>query len=423
MRLSNATMIVKKVIICFLFIPVKLFAQPNAEMIDISYRYDFIVADQPNQFLTIRQNIANTQSGYRLFSKKSRTDFSSLTNFIVQTTSLLLVIIPFEQANSYRAVLTFNKIGSTYHPFSLISIPEPSITGLTDKQLAMLKEENTNQFTRLYSVGIESNYLWLNKMEQNIFFGNEDLQNVKYDYIIRKILSYSYHLPSLLPGLSSSITNNGAELDQRITNINIYSYARSIFNDTSAFKRNVEYADLSDNEKNYLRRVAFLSFLNLVSNFTVGVESISLSPSTKMAFSLSQLLSPLGEVYCQDFWFKNGRGLKSRVTFRQIINNEKIFPGAFFGLYDMKLRNTLRFDLSANIWTQPEHLSFKDKKDSFGGSTEVALHYLIKPRKTSNIKLVAFDFSALYKSRGFVPSILDLREQLIISAGFSLNVL
>jgi len=411
----------KLMLIVFLLFNVNLFSQ-SVENSGQLFRYDFVFVDQPNQFFTIRQNVSNTQSLYRLFSKKSKTDFSSLTNFFVQATTLLTVIIPLEQSGSYRAVLTYNKIASTYQPFSLSNIPEPSIVGVSDKQLSSLKE-NTNQFIRLYTAGIESNYIWLNKMEENLFFKYEDIQNVKYDYIFRKVLTYSYHLPSLLSGLSSSFTNNGTELEQRITNINIYSYAKNIFNDTIRFNRNVDYSDLTSNEKSYLSRVAYFSFINLVSNFALGIKSIRLNSSTEMAFSLSQLLSPLGEIYNQDFWFRNTNGLKAKVTFREIINDKSIFPGISLALYDLNLSNKIKFDWSANLWSQPEHLSFKDRSGSLGGASEIGLHYQTKPRKASNIKRIDFDLNALYKSQGFLPGILNLDESLILSAGLSISIL
>jgi hypothetical protein len=260
-------------------------------------------------------------------------------------------------------------------------------------------------------------------MEENLFFRYEDIQNVKYDYIFRKVLTYSYHLPSLLSGLSSSFTNNGTELEQRITNINIYSYAKNIFNDTIRFKRNVDYSDLTSNEKSYLSRVAYFSFINLVSNFALGIKSIRLNSSTEMAFSLSQLLSPLGEIYNQDFWFRNTNGLKAKVTFREIINDKSIFPGISLALYDLNLSNKIKFDWSANLWSQPEHLSFKDRSGSLGGGSEIGLHYQTKPRKASNIKRIDFDLNALYKSQGFLPGILNLDESLILSAGLSISIL
>ncbi len=416
-------MSVSKVLYCIIFLTFFLATTSSGQTVGSSFfRYSFTLFDTPLQHQTIRQSINNIQSSYRVMAKKSHDSFSSLEDCVIQSAAAFAIIIPFSQAESQRAILTYNQIGSQYSPWSF-ALPETSVNKVSDQDLSSLKSKSFNQYIRLFSSTTESNYLWLNEMETMLFFQNEDFQNVKYDYFIRKMLCYGYHIFSLFPSFSEDISISNNQLDQRIASINVYSYVKNIFNDTLQFKRNVVYSDLSNSEKSYLTRVAYLSFLNLFSNFIIGAKGIQLSPNTEMAFSLSQLLSPLGEIYNQDFWFRNTNGLKAKVTFREIINDKSIFPGISLALYDLNLSNKIKFDWSANLWSQPEHLSFKDRSGSLGGASEIGLHYQTKPRKASNIKRIDFDLNALYKSQGFLPGILNLDESLILSAGLSINIL
>jgi hypothetical protein len=216
------------------------------------------------------------------------------------------------------------------------------------------------------------------------------------------------------------VRNNGNPLHQRIANISVFSFAKHIFNDSIKFQRNIAYADLSQQERSYLSRVGWLSFVNLVSNFIVGTRSFPFNKNTEMAFSLSQLLSPIGEVYNQDFWFRKKGGSNIKVTFREYVSWQSVFPGVGLKFFDWGLRPKFSADLSTECWVQPT--KFIDKVGHFGGAGELTFKYVSAPRRKTNIKKISFDLSAMYKSNGFVPGILNLNEQLILSGGLTLAI-
>jgi hypothetical protein len=382
--------------------------------------YEYIIYDGIDSS-TMFQTNQNYLNSYRLFSRilDSINPGKKFNNSIKAGVTLFLGI-PFTHEEGHRSVLTFKKIGSINQPFFNTN-GAAYVKGVKDSELMNLRDNDFSYFIRLHTAGLESDYMISKKIEELLIFEEESLENVKFEFIFRKLSLIQYHLTSLIPSLFSGFNEESNELERDIVGHDIFGMVRHLHRPTLNFKRYTNFDELTSTEKRYTKKLAWKSFVNLISPKLFRKNNFNISSDLKANFSIGHSLAPFGDYFEQNVYLFYKKKYKIILYFREFSNKENDFFGGGGKLTNFEINDKITTSLGFDLWSQPKDNSFINNTKQFGGNAYIKINYKTFSNESYFIKNLGVFTEFFYKSNGFLPEYASLNSDFGARIGISFS--
>lgn len=299
----------------------------------------------------------------------------------------------------HRAVMSNRQISSYDEIYRLQLFDETiSVSKVADDDLIRLKREHPADLVRLHAAGIEADYELNSEIERDIFFnGRHYLTDGIHWLNYINAISYLYVCAS---NESNSLTQDilkredtdiskrdftGLDCDAWVYDLfrpdEPYS-ARGIHPSGTGINRYITYADLSDAEKDYLKRQFSFSFLNLLNPILYHQDGFSgTNPITNKPLRwnavLRHHLTSFG--YSIDInLFAQQEKHRAVATLHNYFNHDHYFPGVSLSLLDIPIRfydHMLQVTPKIQVWLQPERQRFDTAQSQVGGRISTIMKY------------------------------------------------
>ena len=388
---------------------------------DSTYKtYPFIIQDSPALLYTMHQSDMNYLSGYRLFSSYLDNHLNIKHAELVKLPLLFFTLV-ITHEEGHRSVLTSENIGSVSRPF-FNKHGVAYVQGVTDETLQNLRDTRLPVYIRLHTAGLESDYMLTKETETLISFGQENFKTLWIEYYLRKFQIIQYYMYGLF-GAEVDIKEEPDELKRDIVGHDIYGAVRHLYRPDMEFHRYTRFAQLTSEEKKFVRTAGWYSLLNLVSPLILGKENFNLTENLKFNFGLGYTMVPFGGMIDENMWF-TWKG-KNNISFyvREYYNKNNWFPAAGIGLEQYPLfSGKVLTDISGHIWSQPESLSFTTGKSTTGGAIDLTLRIPFFIRTAGSFRAISLDAGLIYKTKGFLPEEIIMDEHLGFRIGTSLFI-
>jgi hypothetical protein len=317
----------------------------------------------------------------------------------------------------HRSILTANNLGSISKPY-FDNEGLAKVTGLTDATLMKLRDNDLPTFIRLHTAGLESDYMLTTRVETLLAFNEENFNVIKWEYWFRKMSIMQYYLMGLFK-YDGGFEEDDNELDRDIVGIDTYGAARHLFRPEMDFYRYTNYSDLEHDEQKFIKRIGYRSLLNLLHPAIFGKPYFQLNQNLCFQIGTGYALAPFGDFIDQNVWITNAK-LNIHVYFRQYQNYEKWFPAAGIELHNAQLTDKLAVSLATHYWAQPKNLDFFTTNSFSGAAIDANFRYRILEMSDSKISAISVNLGIVYKTEGFLPENIYLKEHFGMSLGVSL---
>ena len=323
----------------------------------------------------------------------------TLTNAGITAFDFLTMAVPFADAwvheEWHRAVLGKNNVDSRNDVWNLKNIfaSSISVSHVTDEDLIRFKKDSPRDFVRMKAAGIEGEAELISRLEKNQFFNRSKGWHAGLYWLIALN-------DALYVGLVTSPTDS-AELDNVTIDANVKektiaerdvsghdftAWVYHLFRPTEPFEnrgihpsgvgidRYIKVADLTAEEKQYLRDEGRLMIFNFVDPNLIGISEFKFrSPfngdSARANFWMRHTLTSFGHATQAHFVYKQA-DMGIHVTAERYANHDRAFPGIQAELVDAPLRaGTRSFSLSPRVggWLQPRGQTFMTRESQAGG--------------------------------------------------------
>ncbi len=408
-----------KPIPCLIIVTI-LFSVAAESQTDDSVNYPVVIMDSPAQLFTMRQVNESYVSGYRLLARGlyAVTPDEKLAD-LIQVGVQSLFLLPLTHEEGHRSILTVNHIGSISQPY-FNKDGAAYVNGVTDQTLKTLRDTDLPSFIRLHAAGLESDYMLTRRIETLASFGEDTFDHYKWEYWLRKASILQYYTMALIH-YDIDIEEEDDERERDIVGHDIYGAARHLHRPAIDFYRYTRYDDLTKEEKDYVDRLAYRSFLNVLNPLVFGKTHFKLTPSTQINAGLGYTMAPFGDFIDETVWLKH-QNLQLKIYARQFQNKENWFPGVGIGLSDFPLLNSLSISIAGHLWQQPEQFDFTTAESFWGGAIDTRVQYFFKSKENLMLDAVSIDVGLLYKTKGFLPEELYLDEHFGIRLGTTIRL-
>jgi hypothetical protein len=382
----------------------------------IEKEYSFILQDTPSALFTMRQSNEDFLSLYRLGIKEIDKAFSPKVSLITQVLLQSIFFMPLTHEEGHRSILTNERIGSISKPYFNKNLAA-YVTGVTDQSLIDLRTNNLSAFVRMYTGGLESDYSLLLRENSLMNFGDESPRILWVEYLLRKFSLVSYYAMGLFKyeiGIEEEIN----ELDRDIAGMDVYGAIRALHNSSMEFKRYVNYADLQPDERKFVKRVGWRSFLNLIDPTLFFYNGFNIKDKLQVNFSLGYSMVPFGDFIDEHFWLKT-KSLKTHFYFRQYQNRDTWFPALGVDFQDIKFVKNLYTNASFHGWSQPKDLLFYQKENKMGAAIDLLFKYRFPVRNISSWSGVSINLGIIAKTQGFLPEEMGMDKKIGFRFGTS----
>ena len=424
-----------------------------------SYMYTFPLYDGSKNCFSMNQFNECYYSASRYFR---RFFYESIENNLendwakisLQTGGLLLgtfFCIPFTHEEAHRAILTHKGIGSISQPipvFQSLNIFNGAsyVVGVSDSILMDLRDTDYPTFIRMHTAGIESDYILAQKSYRNIALGLDFITSFKprmakdtnyiyesYDeYLLRTISVIGYCFPPLinvwLNPREKILQEEDDELKRDIVGHDIYGMVHHLFNPTAEYARYWDLCELNDEEKKFVKRIAFKALLNIpiISPLLWTKDfKIMITDALQISWNTGAALAPFGDFIDEYFYLKytgfDISPINLQVYFRQYQNKENWFPAFGFKVIAFNPFDWLYINLGCDLWFEPKNLDFNESKYDFGGAFELSANIMLPLYKSEYVNGIGLTLGMLWKSYGFLPEIEEHDSFFKITCGISLQ--
>jgi hypothetical protein len=334
----------------------------------------------------------------------------------------------------HRAVLSRRGIASrnSVYDFSGALV----VRAVLDQDLAALKRDHPAELVRAHAAGGEAHQALALVLQKDAFFGRTPLRNMTTVWVAR--LSASLYLAlSPTQGLSHATRaiaeREGANVERRdFTGIDFTSWVYDLHRPLEPYAgrgthpsgvgidRYRVLADLSQSERQHLRREARLTFLNFADPQLYGLSGLTLkrgqgSPRGTLNASLGHQLTPFGHALDARFWARAGR-LKLLAVVHRFGNEAGSFPGMDLELVELPVRllgKDLQLTPRVALWRQPQGQSFRTRAWRDGGLAGLRLRWLLGRRVSSWVEVEA-------KTAGWAAGCVYLERNVSVRLGLGL---
>ena len=384
-------------------------------------RYSFLIIDYTKRPYTMRQFNQNYLSAYRLSTELIRISLPKKSAPIIGFSQVFLssfYLLPYTHEEGHRSVLTALNIGSVSSP--VFSNGVAKVTGVSDETLMHLRDSDLPNYIRLHTAGLESDFSLLQMEEELLMFQKEKLKNLYGEFYVRKLGIVSYMLFSGL-GLNKRVHPlESNENDRDIVGDDVLGAVRHLHRPDMPFQRYTNHQELNENEKAYLKKVAYLSLLNLISPLFIGKTTLAVNPTLNLGFGAGYILAPFGDMMEENVYIQKNQHWNVRAFLRQFGNNQRYFLGGGLSLVDYPWKNRLMINAIAQCWNQPKGLDYNATEGKMGASLECKLGLLIPTKKSSPLQWISLDLTLRAKTQGFVPQDPYLGDAFNVALGTSI---
>jgi hypothetical protein len=407
----------------FLVISITLFSTSviaQSDTIKTATDYSFIIQDSPSQLFTMRQFNQNYLSAYRLFARGlNKATVNSKVSDLIQLGMQAFFLIPLTHEEGHRSILTVNNIGSISQPFFNLK-GAAYVVGVRDETLMNLRDEDLPTYIRLHTAGIESDYMLTNRIESIGSFNFDKFDNYKWEYWARKFAILQYYMIGLLK-YDVDLEEEPDELERDIVGVDTYGAARHLFRPTMGFYRYTRFGDLTSEEKKFIDRMGYRSFLNLLNPLIIGIRNIHLTDNVDINAGLGYTLAPFGDFIDENVWLQF-RNLNLKFYARQFQNKDNWFNGFGLEIHEYHLGNSLSISLAGHFWEQPLDLNFNTSNSFTGGAIDTDFKYFFISKHETWLKAISLNLGLRYKTRGFLPEEVYLDENFGVRIGTSIRL-
>ena len=380
--------------------------------------YSFIIQDSPAKLFTMRQFDLDYLSIYRLGTHMTENLFSPKINYLIQAATNFFFFIPLTHEEGHRAILSSKNIGSISEPFFL-SKRGGYINGVTDNSLINLRNKDFPDFARLYTSGLESDYMLTHREETMLAFGKEKFRNLGVEYLMRKAMILQYYLMGFVK-FDTDDAEEENELNRDIVGNDVYGIVRHLHRPAMTFHRYTKYSDLTQEEIIYVKKMGYRSFFNLLNLNILGIPYIRISENLIVNIGMGHTMSPFGDFTDENLWVKYKKKLMIETYFRQFQNRDNIFLGGGIGIKEYPLTDRFISTLNIHLWKQPVNLGFNDTKGKTGGAIEWVGKYFFATKLKGQIKGISLDMGFTYKTAGFLPEESKMQRNFGLRIGTSI---
>jgi hypothetical protein len=409
----------KKLIFLILLFPFfSSFAQEDTAKQEVDY--SFIIMDSPAQLATMRQTNQDYLSAYRLFARGlySATKHDMVAD-LIQIGFQSIFFLPLTHEEGHRSILTVNNIGSISQPY-FNQYGAAYVKGVTDETLQNLRDNDLPTYIRLHAGGLESDYMITHRIESIASFEQDIFKHYRWEYWIRKLGILQYYVTGLF-GYEVGLKEEKNELERDIVGYDTYGAAKNLFRPDIDFYRYTEYKDLTSEEKDYVNRMGYRSLLNLLNPIIIGKTNFKITRSLKINAGMGYTMAPFGDFIDENVWVKY-RQINFHAYVRQFQNRDNWFHGFGLGLYNYNIYKDLHASISGHFWNQPKEYDFSTNESFDGGAVDVDLKYFFASKRDIRLKGFSVDLGIVYKTKGFLPEELYLKEHLGVRLGTTLRL-
>lgn len=392
----------------------------KADTLPEAFDYSFIIQDRPSQLFTMRQSNQDYLSAYRLFARGlNHVSKSEKLSFYIQIGLQAFFLMPLSHEEGHRSILTAKNIGAISQPY-FNKHGAAYVKGVSNQTLQHLRDTDLPVYIRLHTAGLESDYMLTKRMENIAGFRQDNFENYKWEYYMRKIGILQYYLSGLFK-MEMNLEEETDELERDIVGHDIYGAARHLFRPTMTFYRYTDYKDLTGEEKKFVTKMGYRSLLNLCNPLLLGKGQFKMKDNTFYNFGLGHAMAPFGDFVDEVFWLKH-KNLNTTFYFRQFQNKTNWFHGFGASLHNLPLTRQLQMSIAGHIWQQPEKLDFNTNKKENGGALDLDLKYFFLNGKHHGFRGFSVDLGMIYKTSGFLPEEVYLEEYFGVRIGTTIRI-
>ena len=409
-----------KYIFLFIILLQNNFIFGNDSTLVSTTNYNFLVKDSPAKLFTMRQINETYVSFYGYFSKSLHTHLKN--KFLIDIIEPFvqgLIFLPLTHEEGHRSILTAKGIGSISQPF-FNKDGLAYVNGVTDQTLIDLRSNDLASFIRLHSGGLESDYMIAKRIEDLVSFDMMDYEYLAWEYFSRKAGIIQYIAMGLIE-YELDKKEEANELQRDIVGHDVYGLERHLFRPGMEFYRYTQYKDLTKVEINYLNKLGYHSFLNLVNPILFKKSGFIMSKDTKINFGMGHMLAPFGEFFDENIWliYKN---YKVSLYLRQFHNKDNWSNGLGIGLHEHNLSDKLVISVSCHYWNQPKGYSFTTNEFFSGQAIDFKIRYRVQNANNEKIPGFSYDIGYISKTEGFLPEEVFLKKHSGIRMGVTIEM-
>jgi len=333
------------------------------------------------------------------------------------------LISPLEEIEVERKLLSLNSLHSRMNPLSFNSLNKSYHYGLSQTQLDHFKSVNYTDFMRLHTIRNEYHYIKTKILEEEIAKVDLSNKNNRYDFIKTYIMDLVYNRAYNLfysPLKDKDLNINDKNKEPIIVDTD-KSWVKYLFERDEKFNSHITSNQLTIEEKRFLKRSTYLSWMNLISPQMLGIRKFGINENLKFTFSLNYLRIPFGEMTEQNLWFSYKKHLNG-LFIRQYFNKEKIAYGLGYKMYDVKLNKDLSITSTFDYWLQPEKLQFDDNALKSGFHFGQDLEYKLWRDQYTKLNKLSIYIGYDYKTKGYLPEEIKMTESFLFNFGFKINL-
>jgi len=384
---------------------------------DNLYIYSFILRDSPAKLFTIRQIDVDYLNSYRLTSRYLNSNFSSTASYITQSAAFILVFGPLTHEEAHRSILTSKNIGSVSQPF-LWSKRGGYVDGVSDESLKLLRNNSLPDYIRLYTAGLESDYILTNREESLLAWQKETYPQLCTEYLLRKAFLMQYYLLGFFRyNVDGNEENN--EYQRDIVGNDVYGAARHLHRPQMEFHRYTRYNDLTSEEKKYVHKMGYRSLLNLLNPNIIEIQNFTINNNLKFNAGMGHTLCPFGDFTDENIWISYLNKWNINCYIREFENRNNWFMGGGLAINDYFVSSHLALSTAIHSWQQPEKLDFNTKNWKLGGAAELNCRYFFFTKETSTFRGLSVDIGLSCKTTGYLPEEVELGGNFGIRFGTS----
>lgn len=343
-----------------------------------SKAYEYRIFDGTQDSFTMRQMDLAYLSTARLINRGVEGIFGDkkflkikISDWIDYTWPFFVYAVTHEEG--HRSILTAQGIGSISQPFFNYHMTA-YVKGVSDNTLINFRNTNKPSFIRMYTAGIESDYMMAKREEMYAAFEFDTFSILYPDYFLRRLSIAGYLSAGIIydaaektGGIYKWITDlmnvveEPDEYARDICGFDTFGAVRALFKEDYTFKRYVQFSDLSREEKDFLvKRVSYRSFLNYLSLFLFTKPNINIKDNFAISGSIGYALAPFGDFIDENIYFKwrnTGWGdLNFYFYARQAENYNTWYPAFGVEIIELSPLKWLSISTEGHIWWQPEDM-------------------------------------------------------------------
>jgi hypothetical protein len=297
---------------------------------------------------------------------------------------------PWAQKEFTRSILSRFDIKSINGDYNIFNPTQ--VIGVTDAQLEQFKAKSPQDMIRMDTAGSEGYILFSDFMLRNVFFyGLENLSNWT-ALFAAAAGGIGYNAPSVLADtlgenyidndIKAAYKDDGNEESRQLYFISSFNWAYDLFRPDEPYSgrgthpsgngiaRYITWSQLNDDERQYLIKQGWLSYLNLISPLYYGFNSFPLGKTgLEWNFALRHYLTSFGSDVPVQLLLKKAP-FNMLFTYHSYQNYSNYFPAVEAELVDFPLRlGSLDLFLSPRILVgmQPADQEFMTADSEFMG--------------------------------------------------------